>query len=214
VLIAAPELMPGLKERTAAGDSEILAFTDAEALHALDVITKRRPVMVALERAFAATSRGAALINRIKADPSLAQSEIRVVSQDAGHARVAPGRASSPSTLAAVVDAPGEGVESLDEQGTRSSPRVPIAEGIEALIDGNPATLIDLSAGGAQVVSTTVLKPNQHVRVTLSDRRGVLRLNGTIAWATFEIPARYRAGLKFLDVDSAAIEAYSRRHQA
>ena len=42
------------------------------------------------------------------------------------------------------------------------------------MVDGNPATLVDLSTGGAQVLSATVLKPNQRVRVTLADERGTL----------------------------------------
>jgi hypothetical protein len=215
VLIAAPELMPALKDRAAVEGGELLAFTDADALRALDVITKRRPAMVALERAFAATPRGAALINRIKADPSLAHSEIRVVSHDADYARVSSGRGSdsSPSTIA-VADAPGEAGASLDEEGTRLAERVPIANGIEVLIDGNPAMLIDLSISGAQVLSATVLKPNQRVRVTLSDERGTSRISGTVAWAVFEIPPRYRAGIEFLNAPSAAIDAYTLRHRA
>ena len=36
-------------------------------------------------------------------------------------------------------------------------------------VDGNPAALIDLSTVGAQVVSATVLKPNQRVRVIMGD---------------------------------------------
>ena len=71
VLIASPDLLPKLTPRVSNPDGEVLAFTDADALRALEVITKRRPALVALERVFAATPRGAALINRIKADPSL-----------------------------------------------------------------------------------------------------------------------------------------------
>jgi PilZ domain len=216
VLIAAPELMPALKDRAAMEGGELLAFTDADALRALDVITKRRPAMVALERAFAATPRGAALINRIKADPSLAHLEIRVVSHDSDYARVSGVRVAeaAPSTIAALAEAPLERAWPLDERGTRRGERVPIATGVEALVDGNPAALIDLSATGAQVVSATVLKPNQRVRVTLSDERGTWRISGTIAWAVFEIPPRYRAGIEFLDPPSAAIDAYTLRHRA
>jgi hypothetical protein len=36
-----------------------------------------------------------------------------------------------------------------------------VAKGIEVTIDGNPAALINLSVVGAQVVSPTILKPNQ-----------------------------------------------------
>jgi hypothetical protein len=207
--------MPALMERTAADGHELLAFSDSDALHALDVITKRRPAIVALDRAFAASPRGAALINRIKADPSLVDSEIRVVSHDSTYARVISARTSEGAvSLGAISDAPTQLAQSLDERGTRGTPRVTIARGVEALVDGNPAVLVDLSVGGAQVLSATALKPNQRVRVTLSDARGTVRISGTIAWATFEIPPRYRAGIEFLGGDSAAIEAYALRHKA
>ena len=207
--------MPALKERTATEGHELLAFPDSDALRALDVITKRRPAIVALDRAFAASSRGAALINRIKADPSLVDSEIRVVSHDSHYARVVSAEDAEGSAGTPVVsDAPTVMAQALDEQGTRGTPRVTIARGVEVLIDGNAAVLVDLSIGGAQVLSATVLKPNQRVRVTLTDARGTVRINGSIAWATFEIPPRYRAGIEFLGGDSAAIEAYALRHQA
>lgn len=205
--------MPALKERTAADGHELLAFADSEALRALEVITKRRPAIVALDRAFAASPRGAALINRIKGDPSLVDSEIRVVSHDSHHARVI----SEPerSSVAGISDAPTQVSQALDESGTRGAPRLAMAKGVEALIDGNAAVLVDLSTGGAQVLSATVLKPNQRVRLTLTDARGIIRVSGTVAWATFEIPPRYRAGIVFVaGGESAAIEAYALRHKA
>jgi len=215
VLIAASALMPALKERSAVDWHELLAFTDSDALRALDVITKRRPAIVALDRAFAASPRGAALINRIKADPSLVDSEIRVVSHYSTYARVVSARTSEDSVpVGGISDAPTQIAQSLDERGTRGTPRVTIARGVEVLVDGNAAMLVDLSVGGAQVLSATALKPNQRVRVTLADARGAVRVSGTIAWATFEIPPRYRAGIEFLGGDSAAIEAYALRHQA
>jgi archaeosine-15-forming tRNA-guanine transglycosylase len=214
VLIAAQALMPALKERTATDGHELIAFPDSDALRALDVITKRRPAIVALDRAFAASPRGAALINRIKADPSLVHSEIRVVSHDTHYARVVAVRESA-SDVAGISDAPTQMAQALDESGTRGTPRVTMTKGVEVLIDGNAAVLVDLSISGAQVLSATVLKPNQRVRLTLSDARGIVRASGTVAWATFEIPPRYRAGIEFVGGgESAAIEAYALRHKA
>ena len=106
VLIAAPDLLPALTERTGAvNDDEVLAFSDADALRALEAIINRRPHTVALERQFAATPRGAALINRIKADPALLGSELRIVSHDSDYTRVlprpaAPAPAPAPSAAA------------------------------------------------------------------------------------------------------------------
>jgi len=214
VLIASADILPTLKEKTSSSDSELLAFTDAEALRALEAITNRKPALVALDRVFAGTPRGAALINRIKADPSLVHSEIRVVSHDSHDARVVTARVGAPG-VAGISDAPTEMAQALDECGTRGTPRVTMAKAVEVLIDGNAAVLVDLSIGGAQVLSATVLKPSQRVRLTLSDARGTVRLSGTVAWATFEIPPRYRAGIEFVGGgDSAAIEAYALRHKA
>ena len=88
VLIAAPEHLAVLKERSDL--SGAIAFADTDALQALDAITRQRPAVVALERLFAGTSRGAAFINRIKADPALASCEIRIVAHDSAYSRVAP----------------------------------------------------------------------------------------------------------------------------
>ena len=183
VLIGAPDLLPVLKKRTGDGTSEMLVFSDADSLRALEVITKRRPRLVALERLFAATPRGAALINRIKADPSLVQSEIRVVSHDTDYSRVLPrpngGVSASAGTggaAAAAAAPPGTAVAvpvaPLDQRGTRRAPRFSMLAKVDVTVDGNIAALIDLSLVGAQVVAAGVLKPNQRVRMALSTRRG------------------------------------------
>jgi len=83
------------------------------------------------------------------------------------------------------------------------------------LVEGRTASLIDMSKLGAQVVSATVLRPNQRVRTSLSDEQGTLRVTAVVAWAWFEIsPARgpqYRAGIEFIDGDCAALDAYCAR---
>jgi hypothetical protein len=232
VLIAAPEVLSALEKRTAPAADELISFTDADALRALEVITKRRPAVVALERLFAATPRGAALINRIKADPALIESEIRIVSHDSDYVRVSPrqpaggesgaaeggaGEAAGNGVTAAVVEAPAQTSAPLDQRGTRRAPRHRIAGSVDVVVDGNTAVLIDLSTLGAQVVSPAVLKPNQRVRVTLQDDMATVRFNASVAWASFEIPPksgpRYRAGIEFLDADADAVDAYCLRHR-
>lgn len=231
-MIASPDLLPALKERSGAVNGEVLTFSDVEALRALQEIVRRRPHAVELERQFAATPRGAALINRIKADPTLAQSELRVVSHDSGYSRVVPRAAgSAPPAQApgvAILEAPPEVAPAapavpavpappLDQRGTRRAPRFKIAGEMGVLLDGNAATLVDLSTVGAQVVSPTVLKPNQRVRMVLTDDHGVLRFNAAVAWAFFEIPPRrgpqYRAGVNFVDADGNAVGAFCNRHK-
>lgn len=243
VLIAAPDLLPALKERAGVADGEVLTFADTEALRALEAITKRRPRAVAVERLFAATPRGAALINRIKADASLAHTEIRVLAHDSDYSRVLPRAAASsshpapaiPSPAPAPAPAPAQPMATLAveiepatattatleppalDRGTRRAPRFRMAGKMDVLLDGNPATLTELSTCGAQVVSPTVLKPNQRVRMVLSDEGGVVRFNAAIAWAAFEMPPtigpQYRAGVEFLDADAASVDAFCTRHR-
>ena len=167
VLIAPAEHLAGLQEQR--GLKGAHTFADTEAHIALEVITRERPTIVALERDFASSRRGVALMNRIKADPSLATTEVRIVY-------------------------------------SRRAPRYRVSS-MHAVIDGNPALVVDLSMIGAQVVSSTALRPNQRIRMTLEGDQGP-RFNAAVAWATFELPAegpRYRAGIHFQDANAAVI---------
>jgi hypothetical protein len=193
-----------------------VTFSDGDALRALEAITRQRPGVVVLERMFAATSRGAALINRIKADPSLNGCEIRIVAHDSDYARVSPRRNSEAGgapakteAAVAVAEAPAPAAAPpLDQRGTRRAPRIPIVDGVELQVDGNPASIIDLSPLGAQVISVTILRPNQRVRISLPSGQRVARISAAVAWASFEIPKggpRYRAGIEFFDADQNAV---------
>jgi hypothetical protein len=70
-----------------------------------------------------------------------------------------------------------------------------------------------VSVVGVQVISPTILRPNQKVRVSIPHDDFVMRFRGSIAWAKFELPRpsdppRYRAGVDFADADAAALEHY------
>lgn len=203
VLVAAPEYLPALQEQGDFGDA--LAFSDADALKALEAITRDRPKVIALEKQFAATSRGAALIKRIKADPKLRKCEIRVVTHEGGSEEV-------PQPDAAPHGGESEAAPvKLDQRGTRRAPRVKIVDGVEVLIDGSPAMLVDLSVVGAQVVSPTILRPNQRVRMVLPDEERPIRCVAGVAWAAFEMPKsgpRYRAGIEFFDAESGNLDRF------
>ena len=232
MLIAAQAVLPALTDRASADGSDVLAFSDADALKALEAIITHHPSIVALERLFAASARGVALISRIKADLALSPCEVRVVSQEieSEAVRSTPVWLTAPILTAADgaadADVAGDSVhqmerltapeERLDPQGTRSAPRLVLSGAVEVTLDGNAATLVDLSTLGAQVVSPTVLKPNQRIRVVIADQRMNIRLTGTIAWASFEIVAgsgpQYRAGIEFVNPDAVALDALCRPH--
>jgi hypothetical protein len=211
VLIAAPEHLQALKEREDFASAQ--TFSDAEALRALEVITRKRPNVVALERVFAATTRGAALINRIKADPKLSSCEIRIVAHDSAYSRVPAGApaAASEGSAVAVAAPPAPAAAPLDQRGTRRAPRFKIVDGVEVMVDGNAATLVDLSVVGAQVISVTILKPNQRVRMSIAEGKKPLRFSAGVAWASFELAKtgpRYRAGIEFFDAEAEAVQKF------
>jgi hypothetical protein len=212
VLIGPSEALPTLRDRVDSG-AELHTFTDQEALEALDHIIRTKPRIVALDNEFSATSRGTALINRIKDDPTLIDCEVRVVAHDAALNRVAV-RRSSGVAAAVVVEEP---KKPLDQRGTRRAPRIRIRENVEVLVDGNAAQLIDLSAVGAQVLSAKMLKPNQRIRLTLPEGKVALRCTGSIAWASFEMPKgetpRYRAGIDISGADAVAMTGFAERHK-
>ena len=238
VVIAASNLMPSLRERLA-DDGQLVVFPDTEPIQALQAILEHRPSLIVLERLFAATPRGAALINRIKNDPQLGHAEVRVMSHSGDYRRVvskpsgAPPPPSAPAAaetgspndgtavaetaaVAAVAAAPPP--RPLDWHGTRRAPRHRIRQGVEIQLDGNPAQVVDLSQVGAQVVSQTILRPNQKVRVSVPNDDFVMRFRGSIAWAKFELPdptapPRYRAGIEFADADARAVEAYCQKNK-
>ena len=211
-MIGPSDALPRLRERLDSG-AALHTFTDAEAIEALDHIIRTRPLIVAIDHEFSTTPRGMALINRIEDDPSLAECEVRVIADDGDpdHVRVRPG----PS--AGVSGATDEPKPPLDQGGTRRAPRVRIKDGVEVMADGNPAVLVDLSSVGAQIVSATVLKPNQRVRMIMGDGPAAVRCHGSIAWAAFEMPkgmpTRYRAGVDFLVADAEAIGAFAKKHK-
>jgi hypothetical protein len=217
VLIGPADSLPGLKERLDP-KAEVQEFTDSEALEALDHIIRTKPGIVAMQEDFSATSRGTALINRIKDDPALSACEVRVLAHDAAQSRVAVKRGAAAASPAGPTVAVEEAKPALDVKGTRRAPRIRIKDGVEVAVDGNPAALVDLSAVGVQVVSPTVLKPNQRVRVAIGEGKAAIKCNGAVAWAAFEMPkgmpTRYRAGIDFGNTaDAPAVDSFAKKHK-
>ena len=214
MLIGPADALPGLQERLDP-NAEVQTFTESEALEALDHIIRTKPGIIAMQDEFSATSRGTALINRIKDDPALGACEVRVLAHDAAQSRVAVKRSGHGGGPAVAVDEP---KPALDQRGTRRAPRIRIKDGVEVAVDGNPAALVDLSTVGAQVVSPTVLKPNQRVRVTMGDGKAAVRCSGAIAWAAFEMPkgmpTRYRAGIDFgTTADAPGVDSFAKKNK-
>ena len=192
-LLIGPKALAGsLAQHPETQDTELLVFEEEQVCQAVEHMVRQRPRIVVLPQKFALSPRGMALTHRIAVDAQLAETRVLII--DAQGAAIPVSATARPTWLP------------LDGAGTRRVPRIPIRQGIDVQIDGATASLVDLSTMGAQVVSTTVLKPRQRVRVILAVEPYLIRAVGTVAWALFEIPKgglspHYRAGLEFATAD-------------
>lgn len=186
---------------------DVRVFADSDSLRAFEAITRRRPDLIVLEALFAATRRGAELIHRITTDPRLSNSQIRVLSPTSDYSwlfsqSAAPG--SAPGS-----EVPGEPIPPA-YWGTRQSNRLRIRDDTVVRLDGNPATLVDLSPTGAQVIVPKALRPSQRVRLLIADGHNAIRLAASVVWSAFESSRAkgYRAGLEFINAEPEAVEAF------
>jgi PilZ domain len=209
VLIAAPDFIPALRDRLG-DDSKIVTFGDSEPLRALQAILTTRPDVVALERMFAASPRGAALIARVKSDPALNDAEIRVLSHDSSYQRVSPRR-----VAAQAKKRPARPVRRLDP-GTRRAPRFKVKAATHAAVDGSQAQIVDVSTVGAQLIVPGTLGPKREVTVTLGPVRKPLTAPGTIVWARVELSRKgpvSRIGVEFAEPDRSVLDAFIQAHR-
>jgi len=78
--------------------------------------------------------------------------------------------------------------------------------GARVLIDGVGVSLVDLSVGGAQIVSSALHVPGQIVPITIAGEVEQARCDALVVWGEFEVAPsrrgmRYRAGIKFTGAD-------------
>ena len=212
VFIGSPDEVSILKAEPAFGD-QVRMFTDADSIQAGHAITTDTPQVVVLSRSFAESVRGAALVNTIKTHESLTGCQIRVIYQATDYAELVSRRAKmglGPNTVI-----PGEALPS-DYRGSRQFPRFRMKPDVLARLDGKPTTLVDLSRGGAQIVTHDQFRPTQRSRLHVSQNSESVEGDTIIVWTFFEPQHQgedqYRAGLKFVDAEADAVEAFCQDH--
>ena len=214
VLIVAANEVEVLKTESGF-DKDVRVFADADAIKALQLITRDRPRLVVLGRAFTETDRGAGLVNTVTTHPDLAHCQIRVLGQASDYLRLVSRRAEA--GLAPGTAVPGEPLPP-DYLGSRQARRFGLDSVVEVQLNGQRTTLVDLSRTGARVVGPSPLHPYQRVRVSLVDSTQTLTIAASVMWVFFEPvqgedAPRYRAGVKFIDGEPEATEAFSLRHR-
>ena len=78
VVIASATAVTTLKVLPGVG-RQIMVFADTDALRAIEAIAMHKPNLIVLQREFLDTSRGAALISRVKPNPDLSHAQIRTL---------------------------------------------------------------------------------------------------------------------------------------
>jgi hypothetical protein len=187
-------------------------FSDADFLLALEIIISERPDVIALDPMFAATARGAALVARVKADPSLRAAEVRTLVPDGFDRPFVPSSAEKREGTEAMMS------QQLDSYGTRGAPRFEMQADVDAKVNGTPGRLVNMSITGSQMLAPIRVRPAEGIRVTLSDDSSEVRLAGVIAWVNLEIAAReaaqrYRFGVEFRGADPRLLEKFCLRHK-
>ena len=203
VIISTPEHVRALRKRLE--DPAVAIFADTDSLQALKAIQANEPQIVALNAPFAETARGAALVAQLKGDSRLSGIDIRVLLDDENKNPLV---IAEPAT--SVEKALLETSRPLDRAGTRGALRY-VMDRRAILVNGEHSHLIDLSVSGAQVLLSTRVRPNERVRLVLSDDDGETRLPGRIVWSA-AVPTsgsiQYRAGIKLSKPDTKWIEGY------
>jgi hypothetical protein len=211
VVIARSDQTVGLRKRLS-HEPGVALFSDGEALKALETILAAHPKILALDRMFVATARAAALVARVKSDPRLQGTDVRVLAEDE-------------SNLPVLLSARVPGLEGalirssypLDYCGTRRAPRFITNRGVNVAVNGKDGLLVNLSCIGAQVKASLRLRPEEAIRLALEDGHAEVRLKGVVAWCVAEPidgQVMYRAGLEFVEPDSMTLEAFCVRNIA
>jgi hypothetical protein len=198
-----------------------------------------RPKTVAIEAVFAETPPGAAFIENVERLMRGATSILLLVEHDdqwlttphgssrgraqapaaagkePGSRIVAPSAQAVAATATATIAA--AAARSAPAVNTRRAPRFLVRDKLEVVAESGPASLIDMSVLGAQIVSLPVLRPNQKLKLDLTDPSETLSVSAHVAWSMFEKPQPqaepyYRVGLEFSGAAQQALEQYRQRH--
>jgi len=214
IVVADAKHLPSIRASVKLPGS-MMHYTSGNVGSAMESIRAYRPKIVAVEENFADTFPGRAFIDRVEA-LDVAGCNICLITQDGGRwttaARSASAVAPTPPaipTKTPVVTPPAS---------TRRAPRFAVKNRIDAIVDGGPAGLIDLSVLGAQIVSEPVLRPNQKIKLDLPDTSDLVSVVGMVAWSSFELAhstqqqPHYRVGVEFSGAARDTLERYRLRY--
>jgi hypothetical protein len=210
----------------------VMWFSEGNLATALDSIRMNHPKLIAVEAAFAQKPYGQVFLTKIE-QMAIRGSALQLIVRANGGWATAPYNAAelAAASSAAVVAAgrPARSVTTAEPPAppappakganTRRASRFKVIESLNAVVENGQANLVNISIIGAQVVSPSVIRPTQKVKIMLPDTKDMVHLTGQVAWSTFErmqlqTEPFYRAGMEFTDAAQEILEDYCRRHCA
>ena len=206
IVIARSEHEVALRKRLGA-DPSVALFCDSDALKAFDAVDAHPPKILALDRTFAFTARGASLVARLKAEERMAAIDLRVLAEDETNAPIILEAKHSLGLEGAVLKTS----HPLDYCGTRRAPRFPITDAASVVVNGESGKLVNLSSTGAQLLVRLRLRPSEPLRLALVDSDEEVKVRGVVAWSSVESAAgalAYRAGVEFINPDALSLDAF------
>ena len=205
ILIAPRELTAELQDRLSV-DPALRVYSATDAHAALSTVMKHRVPVVVLDRRFAMSPGGNEFVTELRT--SGREVEIRILEDHEG---------SFPPVLRKPIGESARAVIARHSQllkgPIRRSPRYPVPPGCALLVNGETTSLVNVSACGAQLVSLAAFRPAQPVRIALPNGSDLIRLNGAVAWSTFELAGGeaqscYRIGLEFAQSKPEILRLY------
>ncbi len=204
----------------------VMWFSEGNLASALDSIRMNHPKLVAVEAAFAQRPQGQVFLSKIE-QMAIRGSAIQLVVRansgwattpyNAGEMAAAQSQSVSAAGLRVAAAERAPAAPQTKGANTRRASRFKVLESLNAVVENGQANLVNISIIGAQVVSPSVIRPTQKVKIMLPDSKDMVELNGQVAWSTFEriqlqTEPYYRAGMEFTDAAQEILEDYCRRH--
>src|SRR6185312_7862324 len=191
VVVAEPQRMTALRDGLPT-PGRVLRYPSSNLASALESIRANQPGLIILDSAFLQGETGQGFVERING-LGIAKLVLQQALFDHGHWTMASLDAATPA------------------------PRFPVQDVAQAVADGGPIDVVDLSVLGAQMISQPMLRPNQKIKVGLPDTDGSISLTASVAWSVYEKPAnapgpRFRVGVEFSNTEAANLEEYCKRH--
>ena len=213
VVVADPQRMQQLRDGLPT-PGRVLRYPTSNLASALESIRANQPGLIILDSAFLHDEQGATFIERIR-NLSIPKIVLQQAVFDHGQWTMTSLDQAPPEQRPAdnqrVVAVRQAGLE------TRRAPRFMVQDIAQAIADGAPIDVVDLSVLGAQMISQPMMKPNQKIRVGLPDAHGNITLTANVAWSVYEKQANrsaphFRVGIEFSNTEAENLEDYCKRH--